>query len=239
MNRTFVTLTLLLVACGSGEWTVTTWGEDYIEQGIPASEFADGCSVTFDAFEVEILQAALVDGNDEVVADVPATAFDLTTAGPQTVGTVDAPARLFDTARFRIGPADGPSVRAAGQLTCADATVSFDWTFQTDTTYDCEPDDLVVPSGGVAETEFTIHGDHLFYDGLDNPDAELRGQAWIDADGNADGTLTLEELSAVSVAGLGYEVGPYSEVEDLAAFVTHLTRTVGHVNGEGHCRVDL
>lgn len=116
---------------------------------------------------------------------------------------------------------------------------TFDWSFDTDTTYNCEPEDLTIPAGGEDGTELTIHGDHLFYDGLENPDAEVRGAAIADADADADGVVTQAELDLVQVATLGYEVGQYSEVTTLGDFVSFLTRTLGHVDGEGHCQVDL
>ena len=67
----------------------------------------------------------------------------------------------------------------------------------------------------------------------------VRGQAIADADADADGVVTLAELEAVPVATLGYQVGQYSEVTNLAQFVGFLTQTLGHVDGEGHCQVDL
>jgi len=230
---------LLLTACGSGDWVVTTWGEDYIEEGIPAADFEDGCSAVFDRFEVVIAEAALLDGNGDVAGDVAGRTVELTTEGPQGLGAVAVSATHYDTARFVVASEDGPSVQAAGTVTCGDTAVGFDWSFDTDTTYLCEPDDLTVPAGGEATTELTLHGDHLFYDGLEAEDAAVRGQAIVDADTDADGEVTLAELEAVDVAGLGYTVGQYSEVTNLAEFVTFLTRTLGHVDGEGHCQVDL
>ena len=35
-------LALMLLGCGSGEWDVETWGEEYIEEEIPADVFEDG-----------------------------------------------------------------------------------------------------------------------------------------------------------------------------------------------------
>lgn len=240
MTTTHWTALLLLTsACGSGTWRVETWGEDYIEQGIPAEDFADGCSATFDGFAVQIGTSSVRDGNGAALGEVSGGRFELTNPGPQEVGSVSVPARFYDTARFIIGPNGGSSIEAKGSVTCGADTVTFDWTFDTNTTYDCAPEGLTVPAGGTAKTEFTVHGDHFFYDGLDNPDAEVRGQAIVDADADDDGVVTFAELQAVDVASLGYSVGPYSDVRDLGAFITFLTRTLGHVDGEGHCQVDL
>ncbi len=238
-TMTWTWMLVPLAACGAGEWRVETWGEGYIEDGIPAADFADGCAATFDSFSVNLAASALLDGNGEVVGETAVGRFELTTPGPQEVGATSVPARLYDTARFIIAPDAGSSIDARGTLTCGGESVTFDWSFTTETAYLCEPDGLTIPSGGTATTQLTIHGDHVFYDGLENPDAEVRGQAIVDADANEDGEVTFAELEAVEVAPLGYAVGQYSEVTDLGAFITFLTRTLGHVDGEGHCQVDL
>ena len=180
-----------------------------------------------------------VDGNGEIEGEVSAGRFDVTDPGPQQLGTTSVGSTFYDSARFVIAPADSDSVHAIGSLTCGADTVTFDWSFDTATTYVCEPEDLNIPSGGEASTQLTIHGDHFFYDGLEADDAVVRGQAIVDADANADGEVTLDELAEVDVASIGYAVGQYSDVTDLREFVTFLTRTLGHVDGEGHCQVDL
>ena len=100
----------------------------------------------------------------------------------------------------------------------------------------CEPD-LTVASGGEGTTQLTMHGDHLFYDDLEDAEAEVAFGVLAAADADADGTITRAELEAVDVAQTGYGVGQYSDVTDLWAFVEHLTRTLGHIDGEGHCQV--
>jgi len=249
MTRPTSLLPILLVACaGEGTWAPETWGEEYLEEGIPAEEFADGCAATFDNFYVRIAEAGLVDGDDTVVAGIPeALVFDVAAAGPHPMPEVAAEKGFYDTARFLIGPGtaaegnadpaelDGHAVRAVGSLTCGADAVTFDLTFDPETTYDCEPEDLTIVAGDATPTQLTIHGDHLFYDGLENADAEVRGQAWIDADADADGILTAEELKATAVAPLGYQVGSQGDVADLHAFVESLVGGLGHIDGEGHC----
>lgn len=234
---------LLLVGCGNGTWKVETWGEEYIEDTMPAEIFEDGCSVTYDRFEVALTDVALLDGDGAEVGVVDGEhVIDLTGAGPHAVGSVDVPATHYATARYAVSPSEtlgGDSVSAAGTLSCGGSSHTFDWAFDTDTTYLCEPADLTIPAGGEDGTQLTIHGDHLFYDGLENEDAVVRGKAIADADADADGVVTLAELEAVSVATLGYQVGQYSEVTNLGQFVRFLTQTLGHVDGEGHCQVDL
>jgi hypothetical protein len=251
------TAPLLLVACGgTGTWEVSTYGEPYIEEEIPAADFADGCNATFDTFQILVTQAALVDGDGTVVAEMPdAQVFDVAKAGPHAVVSLEAPATFYDTARFQIAPSttavggnvedseaqaladSGDAMWATGSLTCGGETAQFDWRFDTQSIYDCALEDLVIPNGGTDGTELTVHGDHFFYDGLENEDAEVRGQAVIDADADDDGMITQAELAAVPIAPLGYQVGSNSDVTDLGAFIRHLTGSLGHVDGEGHCDV--
>lgn len=257
--RPTVLLLPLLVACGggSGTWEITTWGEEYIEHEIPAAAFEDGCSATFDQFLIIVSDAALVDGDGTDVATMDGPlVFDMALSGPHAIASVVAPAGHYDEARFAIAPASGAtpgnvdasvasafaasgdSVRASGSLTCGGETRAFDWSFDTGTTYHCEPEDLTLAAMGTAFTQLTVHGDHFFYDDLAAEDAVVRGQAIFDAGGD-DGDITQTELAAVQVASLGFGVGPYSDVTDLGGFVSFLTRTLGHVDGEGHCQVDL
>jgi hypothetical protein len=246
---------LLLSACSNqGEWTLETWGEEYIEEEIPSADFADGCEATYDTFLVSMTEMGLVDGNGEYAATIPGSlVFDVSQVGPHFVGSSAAPVGLYTTVKARIAPStdleagnateaqvallrdNGWSVYAEGSATCGAETVSFAWGYAGDTTYLCEPSGLEVPRGGAALSELTIHGDHLFYDGLEDPDAQVRGRAIVDADADGDGIVTHAELAAVDVAPLGYTVGRFGDVRNLDQFVGHLTTTLGHIDGEGHC----
>lgn len=252
-----VALIPLLAGCGTGTWTLYTWGEEYIEDEIPADVFADGCSLAYDEFLIAINDPNLVDGDNQAVSELPASqVFDMTQAGPHEVGSSEVRATTYDRVRVRVsltsdatvaGNAsddqaarmDGLSLSVAGTLTCGVDSATFAWAFQTETMYLCEPE-LTIGSGGAGETEFTVHGDHLFYDGLENPDALVRGQPILDADGDGNGEVTREEMAGVDLAPLGlYDVGSQSDVATLDGFVQYLTRTLGHVDGEGHCQIEI
>jgi hypothetical protein len=232
---------LLLGACDEqGDWVVETWGEEYIEQGIPADVFADGCSAVFEEFVVSMASVELRDGGGATVGDLgdPIT-NDVVVPGPTPLGAVTVPADHYSSVWVVVAPTTGSAVLVDGTLTCAGDSAHFRWTFDEHTQYQCEPEELTIPSGGTDETQLTIHGDHLFYDGLENPDAAVRGTEILAADANGDDEITLEELDAVSIPALGFEVGQYSDVLTLRQFVSHLTRTIVHVDGEGECRVDF
>ena len=259
MNRSLILVTMLLAACaGEGTWTLETWGEEYIEVGIPASAFEDGCSVVYDRFLVLTSDRVLLndEGGDEVAALDGAQVYDQTVAGPTEMATVPAKAGTWHSFQVTIAPdpsatagsaseADtaelltrGASVLASGTLTCPDRDPkTFDWALTSTTTYECDPENLVIPNGGEGRTQLTIHGDHLWYDSLYAETAVVRGLAIADADADEDGAVTEAELAAAPVAPTGYTVGTYTDVTDLWAYLQASSRSLGHVDGEGHCGV--
>jgi hypothetical protein len=241
-------LTLLLplgAGCaGEGTWTAEVWGEGYIEEGIPAEIFADGCSARFSRFDLRVGTAAIAGGGE-----AGPFAVDLTTPGPQTLTSIDGAEGLYDEVSFGMGPgaadgavgagldAAGASLAVEGTLSCPSGPVGFAWAFDTAVTWTCAPDGLTIGKGGQGASQLTVHGDHLFYDGLEDPEAAVRGEALVAADSDGDGDLTRAELEGAQVAPLGYTVGSHAEVSDLWAFLEVQTRSLGHIDGEGHCEV--
>lgn len=232
-------LLLSLLACrGEATWVLETWGEEFIEEGIPGEAFADGCAVSFQRFAVGVVEAALVDTDGEVVAALEnAVVVDLVAPGPQELGRHTVPAGLYDTVRAALGEAGelGGSVSVAGTLRCVGEEVAFDWLFSTAAAGLCEPSNLSLQDGGEGRTQLTIHGDHLFYDSLDDPDSVLRGLPLVQADADGDGVLARAELEAVAVAPLGYDVGGFAEVRELWAYLEAQVGSLLHIDGEGHC----
>lgn len=192
--------------------------------------------------------------------------FDLhTLTGPLVIGTFSnvSAVRQADVG-YALAPVDASS--SAGNATAADVTlmragsyavyvegtaskagvadVRFRWGFTGRTDFsDChdstEQPGVAVPTSGTASMQLTLHGDHLFYDDLQSPDARLRFDAIAAADANGDREVTLDELGAVQLTTLPmtqYSTGPLPNVRTLRDFVTHLVSTVGHFNGEGHCQ---
>lgn len=273
LRRTFATAALLfpVLACSTaqGQLTFSTWGEEYIEKGIPSSEFADGWGVTFDTFLVVLADVEVSDGTSTQAKMPKPKLFNHVVPGPKPVfsaGTL--PAQAYTKVSFMLTPvtadtelgqgateADkalmtkgGYSVYVSGKAKKGAEEKRFSWGFSTKTLFgDCKVEEsgkevlgVVVTSGGTLDAELTIHGDHFFYDDLQSPDAKLRFQNLADADADKNGEVTLAELSAVKLARLPKENGPYgtgsaADVTDLGAFVTGLTRTVGHFRGEGEC----
>lgn len=255
-------------ASGSGKVAFTTWGEEFIEEGIPATVFADGWSVKYDKFLVIIGNVKVADGATVAAEMATPRLFNHVVAKPKAVVELASiGAKPWPNVSYVIGPAanadlgtgvteadktfmttNGYGLYVEGKATKGAETRSFKWGFTVKTLFDSckgevsgkEVDGVVVTNGGTDSVELTIHGDHLFYDDLQSPEAKVRFQNIADADADKNGEVTLAELEAVKLAKLppangGYGTGSDSKVVDLKAFVTELSRTVGHYRGEGEC----
>ncbi len=230
---------LLLPACGSdddpagatgkADLAFTTYGEEFVEDGIPADEIEDGWSAKFDKFLIVLGDVRVADdkGNEGArLSDL--TLFDMTKPGPHPVGTAAGiGAKHWNRISFRIPAANadtklgstasqadldmmqqaGYSVYVTGSATRGSDTKTFAWGFTESTTYSqCtakidgkEEEGVVLANGANVNAELTIHGDHFFYDDLSAETAVLRFDAIASADANQDGVVTLEELAAVKL----------------------------------------
>lgn len=252
-----------LSACGaSGTARFTAWGEEYIEDGLPASDFEDGWRVKYEKFLVVIGEITLAHRGGKPVATQPVPkVFDLVKKGPVEVETFgELPPARYEKVGYAIAPssqavagnadaADATALVAAGRSLYLEGTATkgpvtkrFKWGFSTNTRLeDCQAEGfgagLTVPSGGVETVELTVHGDHFFYDHLQSNDSKLRFDAIANADGlSGDGEVTLEELQKVDLSSLPQgQYGGASAEKSLKDFVTTLSRTVGHFRGEGEC----
>ena len=252
----------------SAPLSVTMWGEEFIEEGLPADQFADGWSVTFSTFlvvlgAVEVKDAAGVVAVGADAEGVPAV-FDMVQPGPVTIVDIDdVPAQRYDDVSAVVAPdadavagsaaeADaarvtdgGFSVLVEGQATKGDDVKTFSWAFDTQTRFtNCETEGegagIVVRAGEANTMQLSIHGDHLFYDDLAADDAVLRGDAIFGADG-ADGSAPGDDVSQAELAAVDLttlpsdQYGNAGSAETLADFVSALSRTLVHLNGEGEC----
>jgi hypothetical protein len=220
---------------GEGILRTRIYGEELVEQGIPADVFVDGWEVSFTRFLVVV---------DDIAAhDVKAGgryAFDLTDAssgeGQEIVSlTVPEGEQALD---YRIAPGEmamGYSLFVEGAATKHDATIDFAWGFDTTTEYsECEVADFVAKNGE-ATTVITIHADHIFYDDLDSPEPNVAFDLIAASDADMDGTVTKAELLARDITTEArYQVGS-RDVTNLWDFMSVQTTTVGHIDGEGHC----
>jgi hypothetical protein len=277
MKRTCFTLCALLAACGgesnqSGSLLVTTYGEDFIEQQIPAASgpdsegFVDGYELRFSRFLIALsnVRVAENENSEPMFAFDSQRIYDLTKPGPHAVVDGKLSPQRWQDVGISLRPASGASaanasaediklmndnrysvfIAAEAHELASGKRYTVEWGFQTETSFGSCQDaggqlGVVIPSGGSATVQFTIHGDHFFYDSLQG-DAELRFQAIADADANGDKKITLQELSTIdltspSLPANRYDTAGDGRVRTLADFVTALTRTLVHYQGEGHC----
>lgn len=87
--------------------------------------------------------------------------------------------------------------------------------------------------GETASFQITVHADHLFSDSLVSSEPKVLFQPLADADSDGDGALSEAELVAADVGA--YDPGSEDGIDDLWAWLGAQVRTLGHVDGEGHC----
>ena len=252
--------TFVLVACdddseqGEGTLTVAVWGEEFIEQGIPAAEFADEFSVTFSKFLVVISNISVAEeGSTPAIAEPAAKVWDLTQAGPFPAISQVVDSGTYDHTAFTIAPSAAAisgnattqdvqlmntgvySVYVEGSATNGATTKTFAWGFQTSTIYDPCHSLGVLPDGGAVEVQITVHGDHFFYDDAVSATPELRFNDIALADTDNSGDVTQAELLAYDITVLSnYNVGSLA-IYNMWDYIAYMTATLGHIDGEGHC----
>lgn len=255
---------------GAGTVSFTTYGEDYIEKEIPAADVEDGWTIRYDKFLVALGEVSVGVEGAAPAAKMPGyKLFSMKHPGDKPVVLFAAVrAKAYPHVSYTIAPAteaielgdgvteadktmmvaNGYSIYVEGTASKDALTKKYAWGFTTKTLYDkCkgeisgkQTDGVVVTNGGTDVVQITIHGDHLYYDDLQNQDAKVRFENLAAADGNNDGTIALEELAAVQLAAIPaaqgtYGTGSAAGINDLRAFVEALSRTVGHFRGEGEC----
>lgn len=220
---------LLLSACGTteeGTVIVTAYGESFIEDGIPAPDVGDGWAVDFSRFEVSIRDVTVAGTAIEVPAAIDLSASS--SGAGHELGSALVGAGKHTGASFTIA-----RVEVVGTATKGTATKSFDWVFDRATRYERCDTTTHVTDGGRATFQITVHADHLLYDSLVSSEPEVLFQPLADADADGDGVITQPELAARDIGG--YDPGSEDGVDDLWAWLNALARTLGHVDGEGHC----
>jgi hypothetical protein len=257
-----LTSVLLLPACdnnGEGTLFLKIWGEDYIETGIPAAEFADGYAINYSKFLVNIKNISI-----EGAFDAPASkVWNIHLPSPSPEGklimsdTVDAGS--YDHTSYLIARADsatvsgnaspadlklmkdnGYAVYVQGTATAPDGTQkSFAWGFSNNTKYDPCESDAEVKDGGSDFIQITIHGDHLFYDSTTSADAQLRFAEIASADADNNGIITKEELLAFKLAALPHHDVGNLPIDNMWDYISHQSTTIGHIDGENHCHMTI
>lgn len=244
MARSLPTASLLLsssLALGCSDIGTHSLAIEGSEQVVGGVTTADMWTVSFEQLVVVVHNPGLVERTDNEPAwirEPGVSVWDVTQAledGEALSRKIRA--TRYDGADFRIAPAsesgyeaeagnveasvrdaavdDDWSMRAVGSATNGTSTISFDWTFETNTFYRCKFDGDVVLELGADGDETTV--------------IEILGEALIgesfqpiaDADANGDGAVTREELETAGV---------WETIEAASA-------SVGGVRGAGACPV--
>lgn len=244
----FTLLASTLVACASeadGTITAHAYGEEFIEEGIPADVFSDGWSLSFDAFLVSIGSPKAKAGEEGAEVG-PDQMFVVDLAQPSggagyEMASFAAPGGFYDHYGYRIAPStasanlnanaadfddmktEGFSIWVRGTATKGAETRAIDWGFKLDMAYaHCEMDKTV--DGNIVDMQSTIHADHLFYDDATSPEPAVAFQLVADADGAdgsaPDGMISIAELAATDIRGeTRYQVGSSRDPETDADIV--------------------
>jgi hypothetical protein len=125
MLRRVTFLSLLSAACGddggSGNATFTTWGEEYIEDEIPADPegqagFIDGWTLHYDKFLVVFRNIRVADDADRVGAELEGSLFvDNTVPGEKELTVFrDLTAKHWTRVSYQITPPDGETQVVSG-----------------------------------------------------------------------------------------------------------------------------
>ncbi|MEM9460920.1 MAG: hypothetical protein AAGF11_42545 [Myxococcota bacterium] len=238
---------------GSADLRISAYGEDFVEDRIPAAEVIDGWEIEFERLLIAI---SSVEANG--VALDGAFVVDLTRPSDgegHALGVVTLPADDHPDLSFEVAPVDaaqaisadatdlewmverGLSVYAQGHATRGDATLRFSWGFATRTRYEECHGLAELESDPEPSTRLTMHADHLFYDDLDSEEPNVAFDLVAAADTNGDGNIEPDELRALDITGQArYQVGG-REITDLWGFIEAQTTTLGHIDGEGHCEI--
>jgi hypothetical protein len=106
-------LTLGVVGCnsadnGKGTVTFTTWGESYIEDGLPSDAFLDGWSVKYSRFLLVYNHVTIADDDGDVVARLEhPLVFDMTQkakGAPKTLASFELEAKAWPNVSYQVGP---------------------------------------------------------------------------------------------------------------------------------------
>ncbi|WP_437596580.1 hypothetical protein WMF28_28840 [Sorangium sp. So ce590] len=163
-------------ASGAGSVAFSTWGEEYIEQEIPAADLEDGWSVRYEKFLFVLRNVTVADREGNVGARMEGSIlYDHTKPGVKPVVTFEGlEAKPWERVSYEIGPVDadtaldGATEEDKALMLAAGASVHIeaiarkgdggdekrlDWTFSLATRYaDCQGEKAGKETEGVLVT---------------------------------------------------------------------------------------
>lgn len=254
-----VTFDKYIVAVGhvevEGNGPTHLHGEDEIV--VDLTQLPEG-GLTLTTFE-----GAAVGAWPEVFWETPAAAADATRH--DSVAQADFDRMVAAGCTYLIaGTISHPSgqrcIRGDSTMCTAATSIAFDLCVPAPTVFGpCESDTgiegVVVTEGSTTTANFTIHGDHLFFNGfpMGAEGSVARRAQWLaNADVDADGTVTQADLESIGEADLGQLLpsdpgdgmpgfalgGAPIELHDAWDYAIAQLKTQGHFQGEGECPFD-
>lgn len=224
-------LSIQLTGCGDDEKgfvSLQLYGEEFIESGIASEQVEDRWAIEFSRFDVEIPQVVLSEAQLQMQE-----AVDLTRPSfgeGQQLGILELEEASYSNAQFVLG-----TVEVEGNAEKEGVKKQFSWRFEQRFLYsDCEHT-TDVRSDADSTLEITIHADHLLFDSLVSSHPSLRFEGIAQADQNMDGEVSESELKAADLGN--YDPGSSGEINTLWEYLAAQVSLLGHVDGEGHCRV--
>lgn len=219
LNRplSIFSLGLLLGACDSGPATlrIAAYGEPFIEDRIPAEVFVHGWEVEFDRYLVAF---------SEVEADGQALngAFVVDLTQPS------------DGAGHELGtvtlPPGGPSNHRLSHPADRTVTVRPSLMARPSIQMDAPVSASQATSSSVADVGVD----------LDSEEPNVAFDLVASADSDDDGKVSVDELWETSITGQArYQVGSRDDLVDLWGFMVVQAQDLGHIDGEGHCELDV
>ena len=221
-------LAALLCGCSSesGSVTAVAYGEEFIEEGIPADTVDDGWAIHFDHYRVTIRDVTV--GGSTLDDAVTVDLTEPSDGEGQELGSLELSPGDYTDSSFVID-----RVEVEGSAEKDDETKTFSWVFDQAIAYgECDTT-TEVTSGEAARFQVTVHADHMFYDSTVSTHPQLLFQPLADADSDGDGEIEEAELWETDIGA--YDPGSAGGIDDLWAFLEAQARTLGHVDGEGHC----
>lgn len=256
-TKSALLLLLCFVACSQGDadpapLDVRIAGSEGLSAGLPAGALEDGWSIEFDRLLLTTTSA-----ETPWESAMRPAAYELVTSSGDgsELATLEINTNSNTLVQIAVGPlnqdseggnagdadlellrSNGWSLYIEGRATRDAQTKSFAWGFALSEVYQCPVGpDFELEEPPVARV--TVRADRLFRTELGVQESLLRfdALAQADDDGDADGTITLEELAGMQLDALsGYDAGD-AEVDDLSGFIEALASGLVYVDDERPC----
>ncbi|MEM9567103.1 MAG: DUF4382 domain-containing protein [Cyanobacteria bacterium P01_E01_bin.34] len=242
------------VSAEDGTLHIRANGEDFVRQGFVSK---DGWQIDFDHVFVNFADVTAYqsdppfdpDADEQPQADIAMSVDNVVTvdlaegdedAEPVAIAELSVPAGRYNALSWNMvqaasGTAAGQVMVLVGTAAKEGTTLPFVLEFDREYAYVCgdfvgDERKGIVPAGGIADVEATLHFDHLFGDGEAAADDPINT--------GAVGFQPLAELASegrveVTLAMLESELSPENFL-----LLTEALAGLGHV-GEGHCRQTL